>query len=204
MFKDRADAARKLSEALSKYKDQDPVILAIPRGGVAIGYPIAKELNAPLDVSLSKKIGHPSNKEFAIGAISLHGAIINKELDIPEKYLEKEVERVKEQIKENYKIYRGGKPPVSIEGKTAIIVDDGIATGSTMLATIELIKSGKPKKIIVAVPVAPPSAQLQLEGFIDEFICLVKPIEFGSVGRFYETFEQLTDKDVIPLLHEQN
>jgi putative phosphoribosyl transferase len=200
MFKNRTEAAKQLAKALSKYKNQKPVIMAIPRGGVVIGSLVAHELNAPLEISLSKKIGHPSNKEFAIGAVSLHGALYNQELNIPPSYIRNEVENIRHQLKEKYIRFKGDTEPVSLQGKTAIIIDDGIATGSTILATIELVRSDNPRKIVIAVPVAPPNIKKHLEDFVDEIVVLHSPQDFDSVGTYYENFEQLSDEDVISIL----
>src|SRR5665647_2687221 len=139
LFKNRYDAALKLIAFLEKYKDERRVVFAIPRGGVPIGYYIAKHYNLPLELLLTKKIGHPGNEEFAIGAVSLEDYIIDERHNIPESYIENEIKRIRESLKERYKKFMGDRKPVDMEGKIAIIVDDGIATGNTLLAAIRML-----------------------------------------------------------------
>lgn len=201
MFKNREDAARQLSAKLLHFKEQHPVILAIPRGGVAIGKYIASALDAPLDVVMTKKIGHPENPELAVGAVSMGTEIAIKRLHIPEKYFNEKAREVRQILRERYEKYTGKKEHVSLAGATAILVDDGIATGSTMLATICLLREQKPDRIIVAVPLAPSSIVKKIAREADELIVLETPEDFSAVGQFYETFHQLSDDEVIRLLH---
>ena len=140
MFRNREDAAIQLAQKLQKYKNQSGVILAVPRGAVPMGYYIARELGFPLDIVLTKKIGHPSNPEFAIGAVSTHGSVLTNYPGIPKVYIEEETKRIKKLLADRYKQYVGNRKPVELKGKTVIIVDDGIATGNTMRATIDFIK----------------------------------------------------------------
>ena len=155
ILQDRKEAGILLSQKLEKYQNSDAIILAVPRGGVPIGYEISKNLRLPLDIILSKKIGHPLNKEYAIGAVSLDSTIIDKHPDIPKEYIEREIKQLRESMKDKYNLYMGYRKPANIKGKTVIVVDDGIATGNTLLASIEMLKKRHPKKIIVAVPVVP-------------------------------------------------
>ena len=155
ILQDRKEAGILLSQKLEKYQNSDAIILAVPRGGVPIGYEISKNLHLPLDIILSKKIGHPLNKEYAIGAVSLDSTIINQHPDIPKEYIEREIKHLRESMKDKYNLYMGYRKPANIKGKTVIVVDDGIATGNTLLASIEMLKKRHPKKIIVAVPVVP-------------------------------------------------
>lgn len=201
MFKNRQDAARQLAGILSKYQDEEGVVLAVPRGGVPVGFEIAQRLNWPLDIVLSKKIGHPTNKEYAIGAISLTGRIINQNVPVSEEYIEGEAARIRTALRNKYHKYRDDKPPEPVTGKTVILTDDGIATGHTLLSTIDLIKRDKPAKIVVAVPVSPPEALRKIAERVDEVICLQSPADFRSVGQFYETFDQTSDEEVIDNLH---
>lgn len=205
MFKDRYEAAMLLAKKLEKYKNKNSVILAVPRGGVPIGYQIAKELNLPLDIILSKKIGHPSNPEFAIGSVSLHGTIINDNIsNVSQEYINTEAEIIMKSLKTKFKLYMGDRKQTDIKGKTVIIVDDGIATGNTILVTLDMLKKSHPKEIIIAVPVAPNDTANKLAKLVDEFICLEIPEYFMGVGQFYQNFSQISDQEVIKFLHNAN
>ena len=204
MFKDRFDAGRQLAKALQHYKNRDGVILAVPRGGVEIGYIVAKELELPLEIVLSKKIGHPHHSEFAIGAVSLEGRVVTERSDVSDEYIEQETGRLRHLLRERYKKYYGERKPANLEDKIVIVVDDGIATGNTLLSTIELIRHHNPRWVVVAVPVAPPDSLRHIEEAkgVDEVVCLLSPRDFYAVGQFYENFDQVEDKEVIRLLHE--
>lgn len=203
MFKDRIEAAHLLAQKLQKYKNNS-VVVALPRGGVPLGYVIAEELGVPLDIILSKKIGYPFNKEFAIGSVSLQGRIINEDIPVSKEYIEEETALIRKSLKEKYKLYMGNKAPVNLKHKNVIIVDDGIATGNTMLLTIELIRKNEPEKIIVATPVAPPESIQKIVEEVDEVVCLSMPEFFIGVSQFYENFEQVNDETVIQLLRKSN
>lgn len=200
ILKDRKEAGLLLSEKLEKYQDTDTLILAVPRGGVPIGYEIAKNLNLQLDIILSKKIGHPLNKEFAIGAVSLDSLLIDSHPEVSQAYIESEIKYLRELLQEKYALYMGNRKPIDVKGKNVIIVDDGIATGNTLLACINMLRKNNPKKIIVAVPVVPADMVPIFKQKADEFIYLMAPIDFGGVGRFYENFEQVNDEEVIRML----
>jgi predicted phosphoribosyltransferase len=205
LFIDRNDAAIKLAKKLEKYSNTNGVVLAIPRGGVPIGNIISKKLGLPLELVLSKKIGHPRNPEFAIGSVSLDGALIDDHvMDVSMEYIRTEADRLLGILKEKYKMYMGDRKPTDLKNKTVIIVDDGVATGNTILATVEAIKKKSPKEIIIAVPVASRSAVIKLSKVADEFICLLTPDYFMGVGQFYQDFSQVTDQDSIQLLKEVN
>lgn len=206
MFRDRIDAGRQLSEKLMKFKEEDVVVLAIPRGGLPLGAIVAKTLEAPLDVALTKKIGHPSNKEFAIGAVSLDDIVLTNTMGVTQGYITEETKHIREKLLKRHDEYYKKRLPQNVKNKTVIIVDDGIATGNTLLATIELVSKQRPKKIIVAIPVAPNSAIKKLENTqkIDEVICLQVPYNFQAVGQFYEDFYQVSDQEAIQLLEEAN
>ncbi len=204
-FKDRIDAGKKLAEAVLKYKGiRNAVVYALPRGGVVIGKEVAEKLGCPLDTLIIKKIGHPSFKEYAIGAASENGNAVFNEIElqnIDKKWLEKEIEKKKAEAKSRRELYSKDKQPINPEGKIAIIVDDGIATGLTMSAAIKEIKSNKPKKIIVAVPVAPKEIVDSMRKEVDEFISLSVPEVFlGAVGAYYDNFDQVSDREVLTLL----
>ena len=203
MYKDRNEVGYLLADKLEKYRNTNAIILAIPRGGVPIGFIIAQALNLPLEVVLSKKIGHPFHKEYAIGAVTLKSRILsNAAKEVSNSYIEEETTRIRELLEKRSKEYHGEKNALKLKGKILIIVDDGIATGNTILSTIEMLQDEKPDKIIVAIPVAPKSAlkKLQDSHFIDKVICLSKPFNFQAVGQFYENFNQVDDKEVIQLL----
>lgn len=200
MFKNRKEAGFLLAQKLMHYKGTDSIILAVPRGGVPVGYEVAKTLELPLDIVLSKKIGHPYNREFAIGAVSLDSQIIDEHPDVPEEYIEKEIVKLRKSLKEKYTLFRGNLPPISIEGKNVIIIDDGIATGNTLLVSIAMLRKKKPEKIIVAVPVLPYNTINVIEENSDEFIYLMAPGNFRGVGGFYEDFQQVDDDEVIQIL----
>ncbi len=206
MFKDRIDAGIQLAESLQHFKDEDVIVLAIPRGGLPLGAIVAKKLNAPLDVVLSKKIGHPYHKEYAIGAVSLENIVLTDARGATKSYIKEEIARIRKKLKQRYDLFYEKKSPKSLKNKVVIIVDDGIATGSTILATAELVRQKNPKKVIVAIPVAPASAIKKLENNpnLDEVVCLEIPYDFQAVGQFYIDFPQLTDQQAIQWLEKSN
>jgi len=208
MFKDRYDAAAKLAQQLMSYKgDPNVVILAIPRGGLELGYVLSKELQVPLDIVLTKKIGFPGNPEYAIGALSLEDDFVDERLamtpDIKE-HVDKEIKRLRAMLLERDVQYHKKTKPIPLEGKTVIITDDGIATGRTLHATIQVVKKKQPANIIVAIPVAPPEAITNLKDMVDQVVCLETPTPFFSVGQFYDIFRQVEDEEAIRLLDEAN
>lgn len=204
MFKDRIDAGIQLAEKLSKFRKDNVVVLAIPRGGLPLGAIVAKELKSSMDVALTKKIGHPFNKEYAIGAVSLENIILSNAVGVTKGYIEEETARLRKKLKKRYNQYYKNSEPKNLKDKTVIIVDDGIATGNTIMVTIELVKMQNPNKTVVAIPVAPPSTVRKLEDSpeVDEVICLETPYNFRAVGQFYEEFNQVTDQEAIQLLEE--
>ncbi|HEX4876126.1 MAG TPA: phosphoribosyltransferase family protein [Chitinophagaceae bacterium] len=201
-FKNRYDAAMQLAPLLEKYRHTDGIIMAIPRGGVPLGYYLSRHLDLPLDLLMTKKLGHPQNLEYAIGAVSLEGSIAEDCIDIPEQYIYEETRRIREQLKERYRQFMGDKPPAAIKGKIVIIVDDGIATGRTILSTIKILRNKFPAKIVVAVPVSSEQAAERISKAVDEFICLETPFPFFAIGNFYEDFSQVEDNDVARMLAE--
>ena len=206
MFKDRTDAGKQLAQKLLSYKNKDVVVVAIPRGGLPLGAIIATALNAPLDVALTKKIGHPLNKEYAIGAVSLDHKFITESVDTTMRYIEEETRRIRELLRQRQDQYYKNSKPKDLKHKIVIIVDDGIATGNTMLTTIALIKDQEPSKIIVAIPVAAVSAIKKLNNspFVDDVVCLHIPRSFQAVGQFYHEFNSVVDKRAIQILEETN
>ena len=206
LFDDRFDAAYRLVPHLKQYADNpNALVLAIPRGGLQLGSVLAQELRLPLDVIFTKKIGYPGNPEYAIGAVSLkHIAVAPDFENIPElqEYITHEAAKIRSLLRERAMTYRGDNPPLNLAGKIVIVVDDGVATGNTLLATLALIAEDKPQKIIVALPVAPREAADRLRATVDELICLQVPDMFLSVGQFYKNFEQVDDQEAIRLLRE--
>lgn len=205
MFRDRTDAGKRLAEILTKFKNENPIILAIPRGGVVVADEIAKNLNANLDIIVPRKIGAPGNPEMAIGAVAQDGSLyidenLVKDLGVSENYIKKEMKKELQEIERRLKKYRKRKKYPSFKNKTLILVDDGIATGATMKAAIQFLKKQNPKKIIVAVPVAPRDTVNELEKIVDEVIVVEKPIFMGAIGEFYVDFRQVEDEEVINIL----
>lgn len=206
MFKDREEAGKKLAEKLAAYAKKDAVVLALPRGGVVTGYEIANTLSLPLDIIAVRKVGHPSEPEYAVGAVDESGAsLLNEEETelIPAALLQKEIAKETVEAKRRASVYRGSKMPADFAGKIVILADDGIATGLTMRLAVRSVKKQNPKRIIVAVPVAPFEALrgLREEG-ADEVVVLEPPEAFeGAVGSHYLSFDQVEDAEVMKLLH---
>jgi len=206
-FTDRSDAGRRLAGKLVHFKERQPVILALPRGGVAIGFEIAQALSAPLDIVLVRKIGVPWERELAVGAVT-DGATpeifidsdLATTLEIPESYLEEETTRQLAEIERRREIYCPNRPPAKLKGHTAIVVDDGIATGATMRVALRAMRSRGPSHLVVAVPVAPPDILAELGETADETVCLETPIGLGAIGFYYRDFHQMTDAEVMDLL----
>jgi len=186
-----------LAAKLKKFKNDPGIVLAVPRGGVPVAYFVARELGFPIEVILTKKIGHPMNKEYAIGAASLTDYFVVPHENVPDEYIEREVAIIRSRLKEMYKRFMGDKEPEKLEGKTVIVIDDGVATGNTLLGTIQVLRKSKPGKIIIGVPVASASAVKKLSKEADEVIAVLVPEEFYGVGAFYEDFEQVSDEEVI-------
>lgn len=204
-FSNRVDAGKRLAKALKDFAGKDAVVLAIPRGGVIVGYEIADALDLPLDLIIPHKLGAPDNPELAIGAITEDGSkVIDSSivayLDVSYEYIEEESERQKREIERRLKMYRQGMPPRELKDKEVIVVDDGIATGSTMKAALVSVKNKGAKSITVAIPVGPPSTIEELKKLADNVICIYTPGYFQAIGQFYEDFSQTSDQEVIDLL----
>lgn len=201
-FKDRHEAGIKLGEKLRKYKESnDIVVLAIPRGGVEIGFEIAKALNAELDVVVTKKIGLPDDDEFAIGSIGPDRKVMLNEgaigiYNVSKEYIGYKTKEIGKEIERRYKSYTGKYQLQSLKNKIVVLTDDGVATGFTIRAAINYVKSQKPKKMILAVPVAPADFSIEIRKEVDEFICLHSTNLFFSISQFYGDFPQLTDEEV--------
>jgi putative phosphoribosyl transferase len=206
MFLNRVDAGRHLARVLAHYANrEDVLVLGIPRGGVPVAFEVAQAIHAPLDVLLVRKLGVPGQRELAMGAIASGGArILNRrliaELGVTEHQVAETIADQEAVLQRREELYRGVRSGIPIQGKTIILVDDGIATGSSMLAGIEALRTLRPKKIVVAVPVAPTHADADFAGVADEFICLDQPEEFYGIGQFYHDFSQVDDLEVRALL----
>lgn len=204
-FNNRQDAGRQLAEKLANLKLKQAVIYALPRGGVVVASEIAKALNAPLDLIITRKIGHPLQKEYAIGAVSENGqSILNQKAvsDVSKEYLNQEIAAQKEEARRRRKVYLGDRKPILCQGKIAILVDDGIATGLTMKAAIrELKQNYSCKKIIVAVPVAPAETAKEFESEGVEVVTVDMPDDFlGAIGSYYIEFNPVSDEEVISIM----
>ena len=208
MFKDRTDAGLLLVKKLSNYhNNKDAVVVTIPRGGIPLGYVISKGLHLPLELVLSKKIGHPLHKEFAIGAVTLTDRILSDAAnDISRMYIEEETSRIRAILKERQDDYYDTRKPISFKNKIVIVVDDGVATGNTLMSSIKLIEKQKPSQIIVALPVGPPSVIEKIKNIpsVNDTICLLVPENFRAVGQFYKNFDPIKDNEVVTLLEKAN
>lgn len=196
MFQDRIDAGLQLAIKLKKYRNEAGIVLAVPRGGVPVAYAVAKELNFPIEIVLTKKIGHPANKEYAIGAASLTEYFVIPHEYVTQEYIDSEVKKIRTNLREMYRKFMGDKEPEKLDGKTVILIDDGIATGNTLLGTVNVLKKSNPGKIIIGVPVASKSAIKMLSAEVDEVVSVIVPDYFSGVGAFYEDFEQVSDEEV--------
>ena len=207
LYRDRRDAGRQLANRLQDYLEEDVVVIGLPRGGVEVAFEIAKALNAPLDVIVSRKLGAPDQPELGIGAVAQGGIMLLDEslvkaLGIEERQIEAIAEREREEMRRRATEYRGSEDLPNLKGKTVILVDDGLATGATSRAAILAARSGNPRRIILAVPVCAPETAAELSTNVDELICLHTPDRFIAVGFWYQNFGQTTDAQVIELLEE--
>jgi len=204
MFNDRKDAGRKLAEALKGYEADRPIILALPRGGVPVGFEVAVALGADLDVLVVRKIGAPWNPEFGVGAIAKGVEVFDQEslgfLGLKPEDLRPVIEREELELERRSKLYRGDNPFPDLADRVVILVDDGLATGVTTRAAIIAIKQMNPARLVLAVPVGPPETVASLRSLVDELICLETPSDFMAVGAFYLSFPQTSDEEVIELL----
>lgn len=208
-FADRREAGRRLAESLGRFAGANTLVLALPRGGVPVGFEVAQALGAELDVLVVRKIGAPFHEELGIGAIvdgTPPQAVINEELaksvGATAEYLELQKTRQLAEIERRKRAYRGNRPNPEIAGRTVIVVDDGIATGGTVKAALRALKARKPRLLILAVPVAPPETLAELKSECDEIVCLERPAFFYAVGTHYEHFAQTEDAEVVSLLTE--
>jgi erythromycin esterase-like protein/predicted phosphoribosyltransferase len=210
LFLDRRDAGRRLAARIAGYSNRpDVLVLALPRGGVPVAYEVARALNAPLDVFMVRKLGVPGHEELAMGAVATGGVrVLNNEivegLGIPTSMIDAVVARERQELARRERLYRDGRPPPDVRGRTVILVDDGLATGATMQAAIEALRQQGPARIVVAVPTASPDTCEEIKKRADEVICAITPEPFHAVGRWYQEFSQTTDEEVRELLARQN
>lgn len=209
MFANRKEAGRKLADALRHLKEQRPCVLALPRGGVPVAYEVALALEAPLDLVLVRKIGAPQEPELAVAAVvdGVHAELVRNEeliamLGVSETYLAREMARQLAEIERRRTAYLGDRPPVALAGRTALIVDDGIATGATIRAAILAVRRANPKRLVLAVPVAPPDTLERLRPEVDEIVCLEVHDPFRAIGGYYADFAQLDDATVRALMEK--
>ncbi|UYZ57637.1 phosphoribosyltransferase [Hymenobacter latericus] len=200
-FENRLEAACLLAQQLQHLGLRPPgVVLAIPRGGVPVGAVVAQALGWPLELALTKKIGHPGNPEYAVGAVSETGYVLTPGLALPPEYLAEQIPRLQAQLRERRLQFVGNHPATPLQGRTVVITDDGVATGHTVLATIELVQAQRPARIVVAVPVSSPEALRLIETRVDAVVCLLAPPDFYAVGQYYRDFSETTDADVAAAL----
>jgi len=205
VFRNREDAAVKLARRLQSRKLRQPVVLAIPCGGLVVGAVLARELGAELDVVLSRKLRAPGQPELAIGAVAEDGRVfmnrdLHGELGLPNGYLEDERTFQLGLIARRRKLFRAVRPPAVLAGRSVIVTDDGIATGSTMIAALEAARGQDPKEVIVAVPVASPDRVPEIRRHCDDVVCLLTPARFWAIGQFYQDFTQIDDSEAVKLL----
>ena len=204
-FKNRAEAGRQLAAVLAKYRGEDIVVYALPRGGVVLGYEIAKSLGAPLDLVITRKIGYPGNEECAVCAVAEDGHMMCDRAGsslLDQEWLRAQAEKEMHEAKRRRQVYLKGREPLPTEGKVAIIVDDGVATGLTILLAIAELRHSHPKKVVVAVPVSSRDAAERIRADADELIALDVPPNFAAVGGHYEQFPQLSDEEVIKIMKQ--
>jgi putative phosphoribosyl transferase len=204
-FEDRRDAGRRLAGKLSRFKDERTVVFALPRGGVPVGYEISRALEAPLDVFVSRKLGAPGQPEFGIGAVAAGGVrVLNQDvvrrLGIPDDYVQNITAQELAEVGRRLRYFRGQRPETEVVGRTAILVDDGLATGVTARAAVQALRLRKPRRLVLAAPVcAAQTAELFLR-MVDDLVCLESPSDLGAIGFWYRNFDQTSDEEVVELL----
>jgi putative phosphoribosyl transferase len=203
MFQDRTDAGKQLAEALIAYKGQSVVVYALPRGGVVLGVEVARSLEAPLDLIVVRKIGHPLQPEYAIGAVAEDGYVVTNPDEVAtldKRWFDRATAAELKEAQRRRTLFVEGRRPVAVKDKIAIIVDDGLATGLTMLAAIHEIRNRGPQKVVVAVPVAAAETANKLRSQVDDLVVLYIPEWLGAIGAFYQRFNQVSDDEVVALM----
>ena len=204
-FRDREDDGRKLAERMAGYRGESPIVLALPRGGVPVGYEMDNALEAPLDIFITRKLGAPGREEFGIGAVAQGGVRVLNEraveaLKIPEEYIERVAKEETEEIERRLLILRGDRPEPEVEGRTAVLVDDGLATGVTARAAVEALRRRNPGRLVLAVPVCAAQSVELLRPEVDEMVCLEAPSNLMAISLWYQNFYQVEDEQVVELL----
>ncbi len=206
-LEDRADAGRRLAAGLAGYGDEDPIVLALPRGGVPVGAEVSRSLGAPLDVFIARKLGAPEQPELGIGAVAQGGVLVLNErivraLGLSEEHVRRAAEEELREVGRRLRLLRGERPEPPVDGRTVILVDDGLATGATARAAVVAMRERGPRRIVLAVPVCPPRTAELLRSEVDELVVLRTPKDFYAVGSYYADFEQVTDEEVVRLLEQ--
>ncbi|MCG0277056.1 MAG: phosphoribosyltransferase [Thermanaeromonas sp.] len=205
LFKDRKEAGEKLARALRSFSGRNALLLAIPRGGVVVGQPVAEALEAELDVIIPRKVGAPGNRELAVAAVAPDGTVLYNEkalnlLGLRKEDLLPEIDREIREIRRRLEVYRRGREEPTIKGRVVIVIDDGLATGFTMEAALTSLRKKEPRELVLAVPVAPPETLERLRPLVEEAVCLATPEPFYAVGQFYLSFPQVEDEEVLAIL----
>jgi predicted phosphoribosyltransferase len=207
MFRDRVDAGRQLAEVVDSHDIEADIVLAVPRGGLPVGRVVADRLGIPLDIVVARKIGAPWNSELAIGAVASDGTVwLNErlidEFGVTEAYLDEQTERERRAAIEKRDRYRAGRDPPALDGKTVLVVDDGVATGATTTACLKQVANAGAERVVLAVPVGPPTTAERLQRDADDVVFVETPPHFGAVGQFYDSFPQVSDEEAMALLSE--
>jgi len=208
-FADRIDAGQRLADELVDRGVDADLVLAIPRGGLPLGRAVADALDAPLDIVVASKIGAPGNPEYAIGAVASDGSVwlddeVVDRLGVSDEYVEREREHEVQVARDKASRYRGDRVAPDLTGKTVVVVDDGIATGSTAIAALRLVREGGAERVVLAIPVGPPETVAELEGVADSVVVLRTPASFGAVGAFYDRFDQVSDEEAMAYLDAED
>ena len=206
LFRDRVDAGRRLAALLERFRDEAPIVLALPRGGVVVGYEVAHALNAPLDVIVARKLGAPGHRELGIGAVAPGVRVLDDEtvsaLGVRAEAIEAIAAEETAEMARRSRRFRDERPPPALADRTVIVVDDGLATGVTARAAVRSIRRERPRRVVLAVPVCPAETAALLRAEVDDLVCVAQPPDFIAVGHWYTNFDQTTDEEVIALLQQ--
>lgn len=207
LFEDRRQAGEKLAELLTQYKGQQPLILAVPRGGVAVAEPVWETIGGELDLIITRKLGAPYQPELAIGAVSSDGFVMVNEnltsrLNITEDFVKEAAENEQKEISRRLNLYRGSRPLPEVNQRLVILIDDGVATGYTLLAALRSLQEKRPARLVLAVPVGPPDTLDKLEREVDDLVYVKAPGNFAAVGQFYRRFDQTSDREVVEIMNK--